>query len=404
MSSLQILIEIYTRWLKSNPNTICLQLKYEIFRSFIYLSDLFTSTQQFTILHELCDEYLNLWIDEDDLMISLITYGFCKCGLILGNMKKEHNELYIRLIERNLKFVTKTSAYACAMFLLESHEEDLLKSIQTIFNQEWTAEIVNNNGLKTSLDIRINAWILSMFFYVLENTATDLNWYLSRDDLLKNVDPLTKHLIAIGVERLLLLNKHSNSEIWRFYQKPLTIVRESFWPNVDHLILLYADLYTLISNPNQDRMVTNGDSPNNRDNDISSNSSPLSSLENMIIESIGEFYERIKQPGTLPHEAILLLRPIPFLLNHHNLYSRLMNKIVIEFATSIHQLYPQVLAHTVFVVFRDLIAARNSREVNEWTLWSMTGVAQRKPIRMAIWGLTCLFLSACPSTTIANAL
>ncbi|CAF4095333.1 unnamed protein product, partial [Rotaria sordida] len=42
-SSLQILIELYVRWLTTNSNNLCLQLKYELIRSFIYLSDLFTS-------------------------------------------------------------------------------------------------------------------------------------------------------------------------------------------------------------------------------------------------------------------------------------------------------------------------------------------------------------------------
>ena len=81
-----------------------------------------------------------------------------------------------------------------------------------------------------------------------------------------------------------------------------------------------------------------------------------------------------------------------------------MNKIVVEFAASTQQLYPQILAYIVFAVFRILISSYYSAKVNEWTLLSMTSVAQRKPIRMAIWGLTCLMLSACSSHTIADSL
>ena len=42
-------------------------------------------------------------------------------------------------------------------------------------------------------------------------------------------------------------------------------------------------------------------------------------------------------------------------------------------------------------------------KVNEWTLLSMAHIPQRKSIRIAIWGLNCLMLSACPPHTIADA-
>ncbi|CAF4562470.1 unnamed protein product, partial [Rotaria magnacalcarata] len=40
-------------------------------------------------------------------------------------------------------------------------------------------------------------------------------------------------------------------------------------------------------------------------------SSVISSSDNIVIELVGELYERTKQSSTLPHEAILLLRPLP---------------------------------------------------------------------------------------------
>ncbi|CAF2408656.1 unnamed protein product [Rotaria sp. Silwood2] len=49
--SVQILIELYVR---------C---------SFIYLSDLFTSSQQLSNSYDLSDDYFRTWFDKDDLMI-----------------------------------------------------------------------------------------------------------------------------------------------------------------------------------------------------------------------------------------------------------------------------------------------------------------------------------------------
>ncbi|CAF3713836.1 unnamed protein product [Rotaria socialis] len=88
-SLLQILIELY----------LCLRLKYELIRSFLYLSDLFTSSQQ---LYDLCYKYFCTWFDEDDVMISLVSYGLCKPNILFRQRTKEYNELYIRLIERSL--------------------------------------------------------------------------------------------------------------------------------------------------------------------------------------------------------------------------------------------------------------------------------------------------------------
>ncbi|CAF0883289.1 unnamed protein product [Rotaria sp. Silwood1] len=106
------------------------QLSYDtiltsIQNSFIYLSDLFPSSQHLSNLYDLCDEYFRTWFDKDDLMISLISYNLCKSGILFEQATKEYNELYIHLIEHNYKLITKTHAYASCLFLLESHEVDL---------------------------------------------------------------------------------------------------------------------------------------------------------------------------------------------------------------------------------------------------------------------------------------
>ncbi|CAF1453062.1 unnamed protein product [Rotaria sp. Silwood1] len=69
--------------------------------------------------------YFCTWFDEDDLIISLISYNLCKSSILLEHTTKEYNELYIHLIERNYKLITKTHAYTSCLFLLESHEVDL---------------------------------------------------------------------------------------------------------------------------------------------------------------------------------------------------------------------------------------------------------------------------------------
>ncbi|CAF1318201.1 unnamed protein product, partial [Rotaria sordida] len=404
-SSLQILIELYVRWLTTNSNNLCLQLKYELIRSFIYLSDLFTSSQQLSSLYDLCDDYIRTWFDEDDLMISLISYGLCKSGILLGQTTKEYNELYIRLIERNFKLITKTHAYASCLFLLESREDDLNKFLIPILIQELTNDI-QNNSLRYNLDIRLIGFILANLFYLIENNllnSYDILLSLFKDDILDINDNLTQKIISIGLERLLMLGQYPKNDIWRLYKRSITILRQSSWLNIDHLVLILARIYTLLQRTNENTNQSNNEHTN-EEQEMVDGSSITSSSDNILIELVGELYERTKQSSTLPYEALLLLRPLPLLLAHIGLSDRLMNKMVLEFAASTQQLYPQILAYTVFAVFRALINAHYSAKVNEWTLLSMTSIAQRKPIRMAIWGLTCLMLSACPSHTIADAL
>lgn len=338
-------------------------------------------------------------------MNSFVTYGLCKSGILLGELNKESNEFYQRSIERNLKFVCKNNAYASCLFLFESHEDDLNRSLITTIMQELNIDL-QNNVLKNNLDIRLNGLILANLFYLIENgntNALDLVIMLCKEEFFDHQDHLTQQMLSIGLERLLLLGQYPKNEIWRLYKRSINILRQSTWLNLDHFILILARIYTLISNTNETSMLTNNDNPTD-EQEMMDGSSMISSSDNIIIELVGELYERTKQSSTLPHEAILLLRPLPSLLAHMGLSDRLMNKIVLEFGSASQQLYPQLLAYIVFAVFRTLISARYSAKVNEWTLLSMTSVAQRKPVRMAIWGLTCLMLSACPSYAIADAL
>ncbi|CAF5136543.1 unnamed protein product [Rotaria sp. Silwood1] len=87
-----------------------LQILIKLYGSFIYLSDLFPLSQLLSNLYDLCDEYFRTCFDEDDLMISLISYNLCKFDILLEQTIKEYNKLYIRLIEHNFK-LTKIHVY-----------------------------------------------------------------------------------------------------------------------------------------------------------------------------------------------------------------------------------------------------------------------------------------------------
>ncbi|CAF1416697.1 unnamed protein product [Rotaria sp. Silwood1] len=119
-------------------------------------------------------------------MISLISYNLCKSNILLGQTTKEYNSLYIHLIEHNYKLITKTHAYASCLFLLESHEVDL-----------------------HSYDILLS--------------------------LIKD-NNLIQKIISSSLERLLIVGQYPKNDIWRLYERSITIIRQSSSFNIDYLV------------------------------------------------------------------------------------------------------------------------------------------------------------------------
>ncbi|CAF3675961.1 unnamed protein product [Rotaria sp. Silwood1] len=97
-------------------------------------------------------------------LLSIFKYLYQRHGILLEQRTKEYNELYLRLIERNYKLITKTHAYASCLFLLESHEVDL-----------------------NSYDILLS--------------------------LIKD-DNLTQKIISISLEKLLIVGQYPKNDIW----------------------------------------------------------------------------------------------------------------------------------------------------------------------------------------------
>ncbi|CAF1324032.1 unnamed protein product [Rotaria sp. Silwood1] len=74
-------------------------------------------------------------------------------------------------------------------------------------------------------------------------------------------------------------------------------------------------IYTLLQRPNKNTNSLNNEHVN-KEQTIIDSSLIISSSENILIELVEELYERTKQSSTLPHEALLLLRPLSLLLAH----------------------------------------------------------------------------------------
>ncbi|EPQ20418.1 Huntingtin [Myotis brandtii] len=78
------------------------------------------------------------------------------------------------------------------------------------------------------------------------------------------------------------------------------------------------------------------------------------------------------------------------------MYTDVMNKVIGEFLSS-QQPYPQFMATVVYKVFQTLHSTGQSSMVRDWVMLSLSNFTQRTPVAMAVWSLSCFFVSASTS-------
>ncbi|CAF1454079.1 unnamed protein product [Rotaria sp. Silwood1] len=119
-------------------------------------------------------------------------------SILLEQRTKEYNELYINLIERNYKLITKTYAYTLCLFLLESHEVDLNSY------DIWLLLIKDDNLTQKLISISLEKLL------IVEQTIIDSSSIISSSDnilteLVEELYARTKQSSTLPYEALLLL-------------------------------------------------------------------------------------------------------------------------------------------------------------------------------------------------------
>lgn len=95
----------------------------------------------------------------------------------------------------------------------------------------------------------------------------------------------------------------------------------------------------------------------------------------------------------MPSEARVVARVLPPLLLDFFPAQEIMNKVIGEFLSS-QQPHPELMAQVLFKVFEGLHSQGQQTEVRDWVLLSLGSFIQRTPLSMAVWSLTCFFISA----------
>uniref|UniRef100_A0A3B4WED9 Huntingtin n=1 Tax=Seriola lalandi dorsalis TaxID=1841481 RepID=A0A3B4WED9_SERLL len=118
----------------------------------------------------------------------------------------------------------------------------------------------------------------------------------------------------------------------------------------------------------------------------------------VAMERVSVLFDRIRKG--LPSEARVVSRILPQFLDDFFPPQDVMNKVIGEFLSN-QQPYPQFMATVVYKVFQTLHATGQSSMVRDWVLLSLSNFTQRTPVAMAMWSLSCFFVSASTSQWIS---
>ncbi|CAF3903308.1 unnamed protein product, partial [Rotaria sp. Silwood1] len=85
-------------------------------------------------------------------------------------------------------------------------------------------------------------------------------------------DNLTQKIISINLERLLIVGQYPKNDIWRLYERSITIIRQLSSFNIDCLVLILTRIYTLLQLPNENTNSLNNEHVNKEQRMIDSSS------------------------------------------------------------------------------------------------------------------------------------
>ncbi|NXI61646.1 HD protein, partial [Anseranas semipalmata] len=118
----------------------------------------------------------------------------------------------------------------------------------------------------------------------------------------------------------------------------------------------------------------------------------------VAMERVSVLFDRIRKG--FPFEARVVARILPQFLDDFFPPQDVMNKVIGEFLSN-QQPYPQFMATVVYKVFQTLHTTGQSSMVRDWVMLSLSNFTQRTPVAMAMWSLSCFFVSASTSQWIS---
>ncbi|XP_055013837.1 huntingtin isoform X4 [Boleophthalmus pectinirostris] len=435
----QFLLELYSQWLiPGSPNNrrIPTILISEVVRSLLAVSDLFTERNQFDMMFSTLMELQKLHPPEDEILNQYLVPAICKAAAVLG-MDKVIAEPVCRLLEATLRSTHLPSRMGALHGVLYVLECDLLDDTAKQLIPTVSEYLLSNlRAIAHCVHLHNQQHVLVMCavaFYMMENYPLDVGsefmagviqlcgvMVLASEDCTPSV---IYHCVLRGLERLLLSEQLSRVDAESLVKLSVDRVNmPSPHRAMAALGLMLTCMYTAVLASGSEVTGVRGqvDSAVVKAVGVTAGHVGFSSgkekaspaarpahsdpqapdSESIIVamERVSVLFDRIRKG--LPSEARVVSRILPQFLDDFFPPQDVMNKVIGEFLSN-QQPYPQFMATVVYKVFQTLHATGQSSMVRDWVLLSLSNFTQRTPVAMAMWSLSCFFVSASTSQWIS---
>ncbi|XP_015460192.3 huntingtin isoform X3 [Astyanax mexicanus] len=399
----QFLLELYSQWIlpgsPSNRKTPVVLIS-EVVRSMLAVSDLFTERNQFDMMFSTLMELQKVHPPEDEILNQYLVPAICKAAAVLG-MDKVTAEPVCRLLETTLRSTHLPSRIGALHGVLYVLECDLLDDTARQLIPAVSEYVLSNlRAIAHCVNLHNQQHVLVMCavaFYMMENYPLDVGSEFNAGVIqlcgvmLSASEEATPsviyHCALRGLERLLLSEQLSRVDAEALVKLSVERVNmPSPHRAMAALGLMLTCMYTGKEKGSPGR-------PGDTDP-----AAPDSESVIVAMERVSVLFDRIRKG--FPCEARVVSRILPQFLDDFFPPQDVMNKVIGEFLSN-QQPYPQFMATVVYKVFQTLHATGQSSMVRDWVLLSLSNFTQRTPVAMAMWSLSCFFVSASTSQWIS---
>ncbi|XP_026856221.2 huntingtin isoform X2 [Electrophorus electricus] len=399
----QFLLELYSQWiLPGIPSNrkIPVVLISEVVRSMLAVSDLFTERNQFDMMFSTLMELQKAHPPEDEILNQYLVPAICKAAAVLG-MDKVTAEPVCRLLETTLRSTHLPSRIGALHGVLYVLECDLLDDTAHQLIPNVSEYVLSNlRAIAHCVNLHSQQHVLVMCavaFYMMENYPLDVGSEFNAGVIqlcgviLSASEEATPsviyHCALRGLERLLLSEQLSRVDAETLVK--LSVERVNM-PSPHRAMAALGLMLTCMYTGKE-----KGSPGRPADTDPVA---PDSESVIVAMERVSVLFDRIRKG--FPCEARVVARILPQFLDDFFPPQDVMNKVIGEFLSN-QQPYPQFMATVVYKVFQTLHATGQSSMVRDWVLLSLSNFTQRTPVAMAMWSLSCFFVSASTSQWIS---
>ncbi|XP_072803026.1 huntingtin isoform X3 [Vicugna pacos] len=395
----QFLLELYSRWIlpSGSARRTPAVLMSEVVRSLLVVSDLFTERNQFEMMYLTLSELRRVHPSEDEILLQYLVPATCKAAAVLG-MDKAVAEPVGRLLESALRsshLPSRVGALHGVLYVLECDLlDDTAKQLIPVVSDYLLSSL---KGIAHCVNTHSQQHVLVMCataFYLIENYPLDVGPEFSASIIQmcgvmlsgseESTPSIIYHCVLRGLERLLLSEQLSRLDAESLVKLSVDRVNvHSPHRAMAALGLMLTCMYTGKEKASPGRSSGPGAA-----------AAPDSESVIVAMERVSVLFDRIRKG--FPCEARVVARILPQFLDDFFPPQDVMNKVIGEFLSN-QQPYPQFMATVVHQVFQTLHSTGQSSMVRDWVMLSLSNFTQRTPVAMAVWSLSCFFVSASTS-------